>query len=181
MILACPSQPEQHDSWTRRRGEAENLAEIEVEGYHDPPRLPGASEDFPIWQTGEPGIANMGGVVTFGSQPVRHRRRQVHIQQEPHPRGSDRKNFLAGQPGGIGQGLANILFLEVRIVGQDLLPGHTPSATRETTSPTVIRSPRIQARPPIFPGSKVIRSNAFSTSASFCAISGISMSFAGGM
>src|SRR5438046_10752411 len=33
-----------------------------------------------------------------------------------------------------------------------------PSATSETIIPTVILRPRMQARPPILPGSKVIRS-----------------------
>ena len=37
-----------------------------------------------------------------------------------------------------------------------------PSETNETIKPTVIRIPRIQARPPIFPGSNVIRSNLLS-------------------
>src|SRR5262249_22860942 len=37
-----------------------------------------------------------------------------------------------------------------------------PSETNETIKPTAIRIPRIHARPPIFPGSNVIRSNLLS-------------------
>ena len=44
------------------------------------------------------GIAKVDGVVTLRSQPLRHRRRQVHIEEEAHPTVSGRYDLLARQP-----------------------------------------------------------------------------------
>ena len=55
------------------------------------------------------------------------------------------------------QSLAYIFGLKFGIFGDNVLCGH-PIATRLTTNETVIRIPRMQARPPIPTGSNVIRS-----------------------
>jgi hypothetical protein len=100
-MLARQSEPQQHDSRARGPDEAYDFAEIEVKRYDYPSILGGAGEDFPMGQIGKPEIADVDSVVTFGSQPLRHRRRQVHIEQETHLMSLGGDYLLARQPSGI--------------------------------------------------------------------------------
>jgi len=50
----------------------------------------------------------------------------------------------------------------------------------ETITPTVIRIPRMHARPPILPGSKVIRSNLLSLPADISSIAAVCIGMATG-
>jgi hypothetical protein len=56
---ARQSKPQQHDPWSPRPDQSGDLAEIEVEGYDNPPVLGRTSEDFLIGQIGQPDIANV--------------------------------------------------------------------------------------------------------------------------
>ena len=63
-----------------------------------------------------------------------------------------------GQPCGVLERLTDIICFQVRIGFDDFVNTH-PVGTKLTIKDTVTRNPRMQARPPITFGSKVMRSN----------------------
>jgi hypothetical protein len=68
----------------RPAGGADDVPEIKVEGDEDAILCDRTDEKIPIGQCADADIARMDCVVTLSPQPVRHCRRQVHIEQKPH-------------------------------------------------------------------------------------------------
>jgi hypothetical protein len=85
MRLMHKPQPQQYDPGTRLIGEADDLAEVEIERDQDAIGFGGAVENLTIWQAAIPGIQYVDCVMSLGSQPFRHCRRHVHVEQEAHP------------------------------------------------------------------------------------------------
>ena len=80
-------------------------------------------------------------------QEIDRGRSEPRVGEEAHLLRAKRAELVLGESGGVGEGLAEVLFLEVGQVGDDLRRRHAVT-TRFTTWATEIRSPRIVARQP---------------------------------
>jgi hypothetical protein len=114
----------------------------------------------------QPDLEDMRGIMTLASKPFRHTRRKIGIDKEAHQTPLRRRHLVPGEPCGVGKGLADVYPLEIRVVGEDLVDGRTLSD--QVRNGRNRRMPRMQARPPIASGSKVMRSKTILTRSRGC-------------
>src|SRR5260221_515859 len=93
---------------------ASDLAEIEVEGQHDTGIDAGALDEFGIRRALLSQRANMNGMVPELPQEFDGSGRDASVSQKPHDSGAQRVKFVLSQRRRVGDGLADVVCLEIR-------------------------------------------------------------------
>jgi hypothetical protein len=83
--LTRQSEPQQDHPTAGLANETDDLAEIEIECHDDPTVFGGPNEDFAIRQIAVSSLPHMDRVMSFGPQPIRYCRRQIHVEKKAHP------------------------------------------------------------------------------------------------
>ena len=112
-------EPEEDDTpgtISRERGQ---IAEVEIEGEHDPIFCESLGKDLIVGGSVEPLLAEVKRVVPLAAEPLHDTHVDAHVGEETHV-SLRATNFLAGQPRGVFERLLNVLGLEVGITAQDL-------------------------------------------------------------
>ena len=79
-------------------------------------------ENIAVGQSMQPLLAQVDCVVTDLAQPFDNPHRDTHVREEFHASTLGRNDFFLSEPSRVGESLANIVRLQVRIIKQHFIP-----------------------------------------------------------
>jgi len=160
-IRALIASSDEYDAREFLTGRGQEVTEVEIERDDDPGLIPRMREDVGIEQPVVAGIPRVNDIVAAVAKGDYRQLGDAHVGEELQ---APRPVPVAGNVSSLAR---NDAYLRACSTSAGSRSGYSaricgvviPFATRLTTSDTVIRIPRRQARPPMTPGVKVIRSN----------------------
>jgi hypothetical protein len=113
-VESLVGKPAEDDAWLVQNAEGENFPEIKIRSHDDAMVRRCTLRDFAVGSPFESQRPNMDRIVTEAIEEFDGLRRYAGIREESHESGRQRVNFFLGKSRRIGERLANVLFLELR-------------------------------------------------------------------